>query len=265
MPVRIPPLETLRRFGAGLLDLVLPRACLGCRKPLRERPAPLLLCTRCRGRLEPVDAARSCPGCLRPLAASRGSASYCGACRQTPPAYDFVRAIWRYRPPLDGVLRAFKFGGLDFLGAALAAAAAARFGSELAGELDRVVPVPLPWTRRLVRGFNQAERIAHPLARRLGVELVAALARAGRPGIQSGLGRAARQSNVHGSFRVTRPQQVAGARVLLVDDILTTGATARAAASELRRAGALKVVVLVAAWTPPEPAPSRLDSPCTRP
>ncbi len=263
-----PGLESLRRLAtdlaAAVVDRVLPRICLGCARPVSDRRSPLLLCAPCRSRLELVDAARACSGCLRPLAPARAPAHRCGACRESPPAFESVRALWRYRPPLDGVLRAFKFGGLDFLGDALASAAAERFGSEIGIDFDRVVPIPLPWTRRIVRGYNQAERIGRPLARLLGLEFSESLARTGRPRAQSGLDREARRANAVGSFRVAHPGRVRGARILLVDDILTTGATVRAAAAELERAGACRIAVLVAAWTPPEPAPGLLDSPCTR-
>ena len=257
---------------ARILDVALPRFCLACGERLHAPRTPLLLCRRCRGRLEPVEPARSCPGCLRPLPAGRAAVPWCGACALRPPRFVAAGALWRYRPPLDSVLRAFKFGGLDFLGESLAAEGVERASRWLPGGLELAVPVPLPWLRRLRRGYNQAERFARPLARRLGLGFGEPLARPGLPPPQSALGRRDRRANARGTVRVTDAAGVAGRRILLVDDVLTTGATVRAAADVLVAAGARSVHVLVAAWTPPDTPPEGpsgalfrlLDSPCTR-
>lgn len=253
-----------RRWRRGLeraLELALPCACLGCAGALRDGGSPLLLCRRCRGRLESVEPATSCPGCLRPLAPGRPGtpdAPPCGACAAAPPAFERAWALWRYRPPLDAVVRAFKFGRLDFLGEAFALEGLERVRAWLPAGIDLVAPVPLPWGRRLARGFNQAERFGRPLALRLGLEFAQPLVRRtrlGGPPPQSALGREARLANARVGLRLPRPETVAGRRVLLVDDVLTTGATARAAAALLRAAGAISVHVQVVAWTPPEAAP----------
>jgi ComF family protein len=150
------------------------------------------------------------------------------------------------------VVRGLKFGRLDYLGRHLAAALAAGLGAGLVG-CDRVVPVPLHWWRRLARGYNQAERIARPLAGRLGLPCVQALARRRATPPQSLLGREERLANLREAFRVPRPECVEGLRVLLVDDVATTGATLEAAAAALKKAGAAAVTALVAGRTPLEP------------
>lgn len=242
----------IARFAALALEAVLPRFCFGCSRPLAAEPAPLGLCFRCRGRLEPVDPARTCRGCLRSLPAERAGEPICLGCRREPPPFDRAVALWRYRPPLDAVLRAFKFGGLDYLGEALARAAAQRPAVQRHSEVDLVLPVPMPWPRRLARGYNQAERIARPLARELGIPFAQPLARRGWHRPQSGLDRGERRDLPASSFRVADPAAVEGASLLLIDDIFTTGSTARAAATALRAAGARRIEVLVAAWTPPD-------------
>jgi ComF family protein len=242
----------IARLAGRALELVLPRFCFGCTRPLGVDPAPIGLCHRCRGRLEPVDPRRCCRGCLRSLPAERGGAPLCLACRRDPPPFERALALWRYRPPLDSVLRAFKFGGLDYLGDALARLAAERLRALPRAELDLALPVPMPWTRRLARGYNQAERFARPLARELGVPFGQVLARRGHRRRQSGLDRSERLRLPPSSFRVTDPRRVEGASLLLIDDIFTTGSTARAAAAALEAAGARRIEVLVAAWTPPD-------------
>jgi ComF family protein len=243
----------LSRLTALALDGVLPRFCLGCARRLGTVAAPLGLCRDCARRVESIDAARACGGCLRPLPAAAAGGPVCLGCRREPPPFDRVQALWRYRPPLDSVLRSFKFHGLDYLGEALARAATERPGVRALAGLDLALPVPMSWLRRLVRGYNQAERLARPLARELGVVFGEPLVRRGRRHPQAGLARRERRQLPAATFRVTDPGQVEGASLLLVDDILTTGSTVRAAAEALRGAGARRIEVLVAAWTPPEP------------
>ncbi|KAB2967811.1 MAG: ComF family protein, partial [Thermoanaerobaculia bacterium] len=179
----------------------------------------------------------------------------CGSCRRDPPPYERILALWKFRPPLDEVVRAFKFRGLDFLGPELARAAIAGGALATLTGLDLVAPVPLAWPRRLVRGFNQAERLARPFARALDLPLEDLLARRPLASRQASLARREREANAARSFRIRARRKISGRRVLLVDDVLTTGATATAAAALLRSHGAASVVVLVAAWTPPDRPP----------
>ena len=245
-----PPAE---RLLDRLMHALLPAPCLGCGQPLPATGAQLGLCGACRAALSPLPR-ECCAVCLRPLAAHALPADYrCGACRQSPPAYDRLIALWSYRPPLDAVVRGLKFGRLDYLGRHLAAAMAAALGPRLA-ECDRVVPVPLHWRRRLARGYNQAERIARPLARQLGLPCVPALTRRRATPPQSLLGRDERLANLRKAFQVAAPSRVRGLHVLLVDDVTTTGATLEAAATALKKAGAAAVTALVAGRTPLAPA-----------
>ncbi len=143
-----------------------------------------------------------------------------------------------------------KFRRLDYLGDDLGRALAEIHAQDLA-DCDLVVPVPLYWTRWLGRGYNQAELIARPLARALGLPLVRPLARRRATAHQSRLGRRARQRNLDHAFVVRRRgRTVRDRRLLLVDDVTTTGATLTAAAACLKKAGARSVVALAAARTP---------------
>ncbi len=241
---------------ANLLDWLLPHRCLGCGKAIRGRAAPLSLCAGCRDRLRPVGA--GCALCGRPLAGARLPAGYrCGRCRAQPPLLSRLLAAFSYEPPLDTVILALKFSRLEYLGRHLAVAAWQRLGSDLLVP-DAVVPVPLHWRRRWVRGFNQAELIANPLAELLAVPCRRELCRRRATAPQAGLPRAERLLNPRRAFRVRRPADVAGKRLLLIDDVVTTGATLEAAARELLAAGATRVEALVMARTP---EPARRDRP----
>ena len=112
---------------------------------------------------------------------------------------------------------------------------------------DMVVPVPLHWRRRLERGFNQSRALAAAVAKRYGVPVSGALRRRRATATQAGLTNARRRENVSGAFVVQRKAAVAGRRILLVDDVMTTGATAAACASALKRAGARYVALLTLA------------------
>ncbi|MBZ0101572.1 MAG: ComF family protein [Thermoanaerobaculia bacterium] len=240
---------------AGLFELIWPRFCLACAERLAAGDGPLGLCARCRTRLAPVDPRRACRGCLSPLPAGRDPLPLCLGCRRQKPPYERAIALWRYRPPATELVRAFKFHRVDHLGEAFAEAAEAAGLLAPLADVDMVVPVPLAWPRLLGRGFNQAERFGRPVARRLGVPLVRALARRGLPGTQAGSTRRERLARAPGSFRTRSPERLLDRHLLLVDDVLTTGATARSAAAALRAAGARAVTVLVVAWTPPGSPP----------
>jgi ComF family protein len=166
-----------------------------------------------------------------------------------PPAFSCARAAGEYEGALRDIVHALKYDGRRSLAAPLAALMR-ESGSDLLLHADLVVPVPLhPW-RRLRRGFNQADdlagRLEMPVCRALWRE------RATRP--QTGLRPAERRRNVRHAFRVSplvRRSRLHGARVVLVDDVRTTGATLDACARALRDAGAHEVVALTAAQAPP--------------
>ncbi len=159
-------------------------------------------------------------------------------------------APYLYRQPLDAVVRHLKYHRLAYLGRHLAILIASAAGSELAAA-DLITAVPLHWRRQLARGFNQAFEIAHPLARFLQLEVRRTLRRTRATRPQAELSRARRRPNPIGAFQARGNARLAGLTVLLVDDVMTTGATLHAAATALKAVGARRVVAVVAGRTPP--------------
>jgi len=210
------------------------------------------LCTHCHARF--AFAVPRCPGCALALpgGASAGDGAPCIRCRLAPPPWARAVAGVDYGYPWDRLLADFKFHQrLDAVGALLQPLLA-RLQAERGGGL-RVVAVPLSRERLRERGYNQSWELARRLARALALEARAdALFRVRDTGHQLGLQRGARQRNLQGAFVVT-PRHAAwvrGARIALVDDVLTTGATANAATHTLRAAGAREVQVWTVARTP---------------
>lgn len=247
-----PEPRPLSRVLDRLLHLLLPSPCLGCGAPLPARPSPFGLCGDCRRNL-PWSPRPACATCGRPVGSPAPPAGWrCGPCREHPPSFHRLLAAWTYRPPAAEVLRGLKFRRLDYLGRQLGGMLAKRFASELTEEAPgAVVPVPLHWARRWRRGFDQGQLIARGLAEATGIPLLEALRRRRATPPQSSLGRTRRLRNLQRALEA-RPSARTGLppTLLLVDDVVTTGATLEVAASVLQRAGAGRVVAVVAARTP---------------
>jgi ComF family protein len=178
-----------------------------------------------------------CTCCGQPVAAWRASAERCPRCRRIPGALS-VRVVGPYEGRLRDVLHAFKYDGRRSLAPTLAALLRAQAADTLAGA-DVLVPVPLHRARRRSRGFNQA----HDLAAALGPPVVAALRRVRATVAQTALTAGARRRNVRGAFALAPAalDAITGRVVVLVDDVITTGATLEACAAILRAAGAAEV------------------------
>lgn len=237
-------LERATRIGCGLLDLLLPPRCLACGI---ETTGTASLCPPCWSSLH-LLAPPWCRVCGCPLPHAFAEAPLCGACAEKPPPFDRARAALRYDEHSSRIVLGFKRGG-RLEGLPLFARWMAQAGEELLSEADLILPVPLHRWRLLARGFNQSALLARRVARLTGRTWSPFLLERHRAtASQQGLGAEARRENITAaSFRLRRPERIEGARIVLVDDVLTTGATLGACATVLRRGGAARVDALVLA------------------
>ncbi len=206
-----------------------------------EPGAPI--CAGCAADFFPADAFR-CSVCAERIVSD---APVCGACLAHPPHFDGTTALADYRAPVDGMIAALKFGGRIDLAGCFARLLAARDAGR--GPDDLVIAVPLSFERESERGFNQSREIARSYARLADLPLGEdVLWRVRHTPPQQSLARDARQRNVRGAFGVKA--DLGGRRVVVVDDVMTTGSTLDEIARVLKAAGAVRVENLVVARTP---------------
>ena len=243
-----------RAFVTHVSDIVLPPSCVACQGRLFEHDT---LCAACWRRIDFIRA----PLCDRlgiPLPYDTGGTLISAAAVADPPVYEQARAVALYNGLMRDLIHDLKYRDTHharrLFGRWLIEA-----GGELIGRCDLIVAVPLARGRMLRRRFNQSQILANEIARLTGKPLAPlALERRRATRSQIGLSRLERQRNVAGAFAV-RPGQasaIAGKSVLLIDDVITTGATANAAARALQKAGAARVDVLalaIAGDTPVSP------------
>lgn len=245
----MPFLHRLRRFVQNAaLPTLLPCACALCRQT-----GPQALCQACRARYFTLQPAR-CRQCGLPLPPS-AAAAHCGDCLQNPPAFDYTVVACDYATPQDQLVLALKFGHQ----LALAPLFAVMLRDAILLQPRSALPellcvVPLGPQRLAQRGFNQALEIARPLSRQLGVPLQATLLqRCRETAQQSSLHPDARLRNVRHAFLpdTAALEQIRGAHLGVVDDVMTTGLTLHEIATILKRFGAAKITNYVFARTPP--------------
>ncbi len=226
-------------------DLVLPPLCIVCRTPIGSHG---LVCGSCFAGIDFIVP----PLCTRlgvPLPSDAGEPYLSDAAIASPPICDRARAIARYSQTMRDLIQGFKYGDRQE-GLRLFTRWLARAGKDLLADADLVVPVPLYRSRLWARRFNQSALLAQGLSRQTGVPADCfALKRTRRTASQVGLTAAQRKRNVEGAFKVEpgRVGAIDGKSVVVVDDVITTGATVEACARILKRAGTARVDVFALA------------------
>ncbi len=235
----------LAKAGRACADVIVPPVCLGCHTPVAAHDT---LCPDCWRRIDFIRP----PLCDRlgiPMPFDVGDRMISAAAAADPPDYDRARAVARYDGAMRDLVLALKFHdqhqGRRLFGRWLTDA-----GRDLLADADIIVPVPLSRLRLIWRRFNQSALLGQEVARLTGLPFrPLTLVRTRRTRPQPGLSRREREANVRGAFavRANRVTDVAGSAVLLIDDVVTTGATVGACARALKSAGALRVDVLTLA------------------
>jgi ComF family protein len=224
------------------LDVGLPTLCLACREPVDGEG----VCTECWTRLSFI-APPYCPKLGIPFVYDPGPGLLSMEAIADPPAYTRARAAVRYDDVARTLVHALKYQDRTDLAPTMGRWMA-RAGRELLEEADALIPVPLHWRRSWSRRYNQSGALARSIERQSGVKLIPDALRRVRPTEQQiGLSRLQRASNVQGAFKVPaeKQHQIEGRRVVLIDDVLTSGATVDACARALLRARVAQVDVLV--------------------
>jgi ComF family protein len=220
--------------------LFFPDECRICDRALTQITR-VPVCAECLESPAPLESEYFCTSCNTPFANGfpLDDRGLCAACRSGLRGFDRAASFGFYEGNLRALIHLYKYSGMRPL------------ARPLAGFLERAIPiddgfdavvaVPLHWRRKLDRGFNQAELLARHIAAKRRLPLVNALRRERPTAVQAGLAMAGRRRNVAGAFRAHPRADVKGKRILLIDDVMTTGATASACAAVLKRVGAKSV------------------------
>ncbi|PIE37324.1 MAG: phosphoribosyltransferase [Gammaproteobacteria bacterium] len=226
-----------------LLAPLYPPHCLLCEQPADNRRCPYL-CNTCLQSLPRNHPA--CPRCALPL--QQPQAPLCGACLQRAPIWTSAHALWRYEAQAQWLIQHYKYANAYYLDTCLATLLGDYAQRQLQGQFDAVVPVPMHPRRWVSRGFNQAQVLAQGVAAALALPLLAqpVLRIKNTPRFAAGQDKAARRKAIKGAFQVNADMPE---RVLIVDDVKTTGATSEELARVIKQAGAQQVSVLVLART----------------
>ena len=224
--------------------MLFPDDCRICEAPLREF-SRVPVCRACLAKPEPLAAEYFCVQCRAPFISRipLDEQGRCGLCRRGARGFDAAYSFGFYENELRKLIHVFKYGRVETLAKPL--------GRLLVRALPRgqtydlIVPLPLHWRKRWQRGFNQAALLAREIGRKTHLPVKSIARRVRQTASQAGLTSAKRRENVSGAFRVRA--RLDGHRVLLIDDVMTTGATAASCARALKRAGAAQVTLLTLA------------------
>jgi ComF family protein len=245
----------LTNFGRSILPFaerafcgLFPDDCRLCGLPLREI-SRIPVCGACLRQPSAIAAEYYCVDCKTPFLNRfpLDENGRCSLCRLGLTGFDTFYTFGSYEQTLRELIHLFKYSGIRPLARPLGALIARAIPRE--HRFDAIIPMPLHWKKRWSRGYNQSELLAQEVARRWGVPVKRVVRRVKPTAPQAGLTNSKRRLNVQGAFAVKKNINIKGLRVLLIDDVLTTGATAGACARVLKRAGASHVAVAAIART----------------
>ncbi len=248
------PSSLPRLIKDAILNLIFPESCIVCAKPV-SRQQDSGVCDLCWEKTLQLRIYEPwCASCGLPFQSlEAGETHLCSDCILRPPPFSGARSFGYYAAELSRIIQCLKFRRRQNLVGLLAPLLAGTFfDSWEREEFDAIVPIPLHPKRSRERGFNQAVLLSRSLARHLALPVMEnVLARVRHTAPQVGLTDSERKRNVRGAFQCCRRDEVAAQRVLLIDDVMTTGATAASAAEALMSGGALRVSVLTVARAVP--------------
>ena len=233
-------LAVLSNASRALQEAALPNSCAFCGTRLPVTAAPV--CAACDRDLPRI--ADACSRCGVPLVTAEAGAASCADCQRASPPFVTTVAPLSYTFPVDAAIRALKFQRKLCYAAALGDVLL-RSMQQLPRDIEALLPVPLHWRRQALRGFNQATELCRPLCRQAGFSVLHQVVRCRATPYQSGLDAQRRQRNLTAAFRVRG--NIRARHVLIVDDVITTGATCRELARVLLDAGVMQVSVLAVA------------------
>lgn len=243
--MRTPPFA--RKILSDFFALIFPDECRICAQPLTE-VTRIPVCRACLAKPVALTAEYFCASCRTPFLNPfpLDEAGLCGLCRHGLNNFDAAYSFGAYEGELRTLIHLFKYGKIQTLAGPLGRFLASALPRDQ--RFDLIAPMPLHWLRRWRRGFNQSELLSREIARRTGVPVRNVIRRVRNTTAQAGLTNAKRRDNVVRAFRVVeRAVRPPGLRILLIDDVMTTGATAGACAAALKKAGAAHVTLLTLA------------------
>ncbi len=238
--------STLRAIPHGVFSLVFPDSCRICEIPL-DGFTRIPVCRECLNAPAPLEADYFCANCNAPFQNSfpLDANGVCALCRSGLLGFDRAASFGFYDGALRSLIHLFKYSGMRPLAGRLSKLLDRAMPID--DRYDFIVPVPLHWYRRWRRGFNQAELLAREVSRHRRIPILNALRRSKATQNQAGLTSAGRRRNIAGAFQSRAGMDLRSKRVLLIDDVFTTGATATACARALKKAGAQSVSLLTLA------------------
>lgn len=241
-------------FFSSFIDIVYPPRCHICGKflPYKEERSYLSeICSDCLKDFEPINSP-ICSICGVPFATNKGGNHICEDCMRKNPYYELARAPYFYSGKLKNAIQRFKYNSETHLGKTFGGLLL-DFIQKMSYEMDGyiIIPVPLHKKKLRERGYNQSLLLAKVLSKRLGLELdFMSFARVRNTQSQAGLRRMDRRNNVKNAFLVKEIRAIKNKKILLVDDVFTTGVTLNECAKSLKQSGAAKIMCVTLARTP---------------